>query len=466
MRIRMGDQARTAGHGLWVRDALHMASGGLLGMLLGIICLRHIDQKDNEDLAQYRAVRDFIASSYVERVDRQEILDRALHAAVEALDGYSRYYDSEQVAALERETSGVYRGIGVVFAPLVPPGQVLFAQEGSPAEEAGIVTGERIVSIGDRALDQLSARELREQISGSDSHGIEVAVAERSGAVRTLTVEPEELIDPSVRHARRVDEGARRIGYLAITSFSRKTPEEFDDALAGLGELDALVIDVRGNPGGVLEAAVLVANRFVAQGMLVSHEGRGPRVEFQARPEEATCAGLPLAVLVDGASASASEVFAAALQDHRAAVLVGTATFGKGVVQEVRHFDQGRAVVKLTTAHYYTSAGRNLERTVQGAWTGGIQPDIWVELGAQEALAVAQHLASHAPPPAALAALQAWEQELGVRLVPSHPPDRQLETAVALFRGVRPGAWTASSAPGDEAWTGPEPSSSEREQER
>jgi C-terminal peptidase prc len=260
---------------------------------------------------------------------------------------------------------------------------------------------------------------------------------------------PEELVDPSVRHARLIGEGLPRIGYLAITSFSRKTPDEFDAALVALGELDALVIDVRGNPGGVLEAAVLIANRFVAQGMLVSHEGRGAVVEFQARPEEATRAGLPLAVLVDGDSASASEVFAAALQDHRAAVLVGTATYGKGVVQEVRHFDQGRAVVKLTTAYYYTPAGRNLERTVESAWDSGIQPDLWVELAEDEALAVAQHLASHAAPPAALPRLRAWEQELGVQLVPSHPPDRQLEAALALFRADRPGAWTVDAA--DEA---------------
>jgi carboxyl-terminal processing protease len=423
-----------------------------MAVVLGIVWLRYSQQMDHSDLAQYRWARDFITSSYVEAIDDREVLDRALHGAVDGLDGYSRYYDSEQVARLDRETSGVYRGIGVVFAPISPPGQVLFAQEGSPADEAGIQTADRIVSIDGRALDELSASELSQLVSGADEGGVEVAVSDPTGAVRTLAVVPVELIDPSVRHARLIAGGEPRIGYLAITSFSRKTPEELDAALAGLGELDALVIDVRGNPGGVLEAAVMAANRFVAEGMLVSHEGRGTVVEFRARPEEATRAGLPLAVLVDGYSASASEVFAAALQDHRAAVLVGTATYGKGVVQEVRHFGQARAVVKLTTAYYYTPAGRNLERTVENAGYNGIQPDLWVELEDGEALSVAQHLASHAAPPAALPRLRAWEQELGVQLVPSHPPDRQLEAALALLRGERPGAWRtgAESAPGEE----------------
>ena len=207
------------------------------------------------------------------------------------------------------------------------------------------------------------------------------------------------------------------------------------------------MIDVRGNPGGVLEAAVLIANRFVAQGMLVSHEGRGAVVEFRARPEEATRAGLPLAVLVDGDSASASEVFAAALQDHRAAVLVGSPTYGKGMVQKVRHFDQGRAVVKLTTAYYYTPAGRNLERD-RGERVG--QRDRSRTCGSSSRKTRRWPWRSTSPAtrrrPQRSRRLRAWEQELGVQLVPSHPPDRQLEAALALFRAERPGAWTVEAA--------------------
>ena len=433
----------------WKRDATHLIAGSILGTLVAVIFFQFARQSTSEDLRGYEAIRNFVAGSYVEEMDPDEVLDRALRGLIEGLDPYSRYYDRNQISAINRDTSGLYKGIGVVFAPLSPAGQVLFPVEGSPAQEGGIQVGDRILTVDGRVVEQLSTQELLGVIHEAGPDGLAVHVADREGRERDLTLIPRELEDPSVRHARLIDPGAPaggRIGYVAVTSFSRRTPEELDRALAGLGALDALVIDVRGNPGGVLEAAVDLANLFVAEGPLVTHEGRTEVVVYRADPDKARLAGMPLAVLVNGDAASASEVFAAALQDHRAAAIVGSPTYGKGVVQEVRRFGDDRMVVKLTTAYYYTPSRRNLERTVDRAWNSGLQPDLWVELTDEEAREVAMHLSSYAPPDGALEALRAWEDDLGAPLVPTHPADPQLDAALALFRGERPGAWHVASA--------------------
>lgn len=399
-------------------------------------------------MSLYRKVRDFALTSYVREIDAPELQDRALRGMIESLDPYSRYYDHTQVAQLERETSGVYPGIGVAFAPIEPPGQILFALPGSPAQAAGLAVGDRIVGADGRDVSRLSLPELGEVIRAAarKGHRMALELEDRQGDRRSVQVEPAEVVDPTVRHERLL-EGSGGIGYLAITSFSRLTTSEFDEAVRSLGgrELAGLVVDVRGNLGGVLDSAVEIANRFVPEGVLVTHEGRTETVTFVARPGEALLAGLPLVVLVDGESASASEVFAAAVQEHRAAVVVGSPTYGKGLVQKVRGFGDDRAVVKLTSSYYFTPSHHNLERTVSDAWDCGIHPDLDVELSEPETRALHEHLASYGPPAEALPELARWEAESGQHLLREHPPDAQLDAALALFRGERPGAWPSSA---------------------
>ena len=147
---------------------------------------------------------------------------------------------------------------------------------------------------------------------------------------------------------------------------------------------------------------------------------------------------MPLAILVDGESASASEVLAAALQEHRVAVTVGVPTFGKGLVQRVESFGDGERVVKLVSAYYYTPSHRNIERTVEGSWEHGLEPDLQVALAPDEETLVRQFLASYSPPRSALAELAAWEADVGRSVYPRPPADPQLDAALALLRGEHP----------------------------
>lgn len=419
------------------RDALHLGVGVTLGAVLGLFGARLLARAEDPDAATYREVRSFVERTYVREVGREELLDQALAGMVERLDPYSRYYGPDEVAAVERETSGHYQGIGVVFAQPVSEARVLFTLAGSPAEKAGLRVGDQLVRVGGEDVAGMATSELRRRLGERDRGALELELRGRDGTLRTVSIGQEALVDPTVRHARIA---APDVGYLAISAFSGETPAEFDAAVADLREqgATALVLDLRGNLGGVLRSATRIANRFLRSGLIVSHEGRDTTQRYEASESEATLAGMPLAILVDKESASASEVLAAALQEHRVAVTVGTPTFGKGLVQRVESFGDGERVVKLVSAYYYTPSHRNIERTVEGSWEHGLEPDLQVVLRAEEEAQVRQFLVSYSPPRAALPELAAWEAEVGREVYARPPADPQLDAALALLRGEHP----------------------------
>jgi carboxyl-terminal processing protease len=230
---------------------------------------------------------------------------------------------------------------------------------------------------------------------------------------------------------------AHGIGYVSIAAFSRQTPQEFDRAVLLLEKegLRALVIDLRGNPGGILDAAVEIANRFIREGTIVTTEERRERHVRAALPEEAKLAGMPLVLLIDGGSASASEVLAGAVQDRAVGALVGESSYGKGTVQTLTKIGEDRAMVKLTTAHYLTPSGRRIERRETDS---GLAPDLLVACDQAERQRVHEYLGSYSPPPDTLPALESWERTEGVELFARPPADRQLDAACDLLRGVRP----------------------------
>jgi carboxyl-terminal processing protease len=431
------------------RDLVHLLAGTALGLSIGLL-IWHFGGKSSDlndadgDLARYREVRDFVRQNYVRELDSATLLDRALRGMVTKLDDYTVYYGPKDVATLERETTGHYRGIGVVFAQPASEARVLFALPNSPAAKAGLRSGDRMLRVAGRAVKDLAPGDLRALLGAPDRADLELALLGRDQTERTVMIGQDEMLDPTLRHARIVDE-TLGVGYVSLLSFSQESADEFDRAVEQLREqgLKALIIDVRNNYGGVLRAATRIANRFIREGLIVSHEGRREAVRYEADSSSATLFGMPLVVLVDGASASASAALASALQEHRAAVVVGSPTYGKGMVQQVKPFGDGEMVVKLITSYYYSPSHRNLERTVDHAWSSGLIPDVQVDLAKAEVELLHAFLQTYTPPQATRAEIAAWEHDEGRELYARHPADAQLETALALFRGEHPSARVA-----------------------
>lgn len=418
--------------------AMIFVTGAFFGMGLMFFVFQLWSPGREEDLQHYREVRDLVLSTYVGEATEEELLESALRGMLGELDDYSQYYVEEETARLDIDTSGHTVGIGVIVRDLDGP-VVLFPVEGSPAARAGVRVGDRLLEIDGEATSGLDTDEVSALMRGEPGSRLALRVRGRDGEERRLAVEREELLVPSVRRIRMEDAG-RGVGYLALTQFTGESAAELDRAvetLEGQG-MQALVLDLRGNAGGVLRAAVEIARRFVPDGVITSTEGRGePRLEA-ADPAAARLAGLPLVVLVDGLSASASEVLAGALQDHRAAVLVGTPTFGKGLVQTISRYPARRAIAKLTTSYYYTPAHRNLQRGTTPGADHGLVPDVVVELEPEAQRAVTRYLMAFEPPAEALPALRAWSEgeDLGLELDP--PRDAQLAAALDLLAGRRP----------------------------
>jgi carboxyl-terminal processing protease len=248
------------------------------------------------------------------------------------------------------------------------------------------------------------------------------------------------LHEPSVRRVRLLDR-ARGIGGLWISSFTEETTQQFDEAMEKLKKLGmrSLVVDLRFNGGGVLSSAAEVANRFLTKGTIYEQRGRKVDVKYDAVPGQATIPGMPAVVLVNGETASASEVLAAALADHSAAAIVGERTYGKGVVQSLKRFEDNGAYIKITTAYYFTPSGRNLERARDNdrgdPRAGGIAPDVVVELPREDRFRILQANAEYAVPEKYEANVESRRARRNLRSL--QVPDPQLDAALTLLRGER-----------------------------
>jgi carboxyl-terminal processing protease len=421
-------------------SALIFVCGLLAGALMLLIGRELWSSSDDSGLQHFAEVRDFARESFVREVSDQELLDDALKGMLAGLDPYSRYYDASQTQDLVRQTGGRYRGIGAVFRSPVEKGRVLYPLPGSPALAAGLRVGDQVLQLNGRGLEEFDAASFRAALGNPDPEGIRMQVRGLDGEERQLSVIPGSIIDPSVRHARMLDL-ERHIGYLAVTRFTTETSEEFAQCmefLAGRG-MKALVLDLRHNLGGTLSSAVEIARRFVSSGIIVSTEGRGDPIVYEADSAGADLEGMPLAILVNASTASASEVLAGALQDHRVAALVGEATFGKGMVQAIRSFGEAGGRAKVTTSYYYSPNHRNFERSADPNRDHGILPDLAIPLLAEERAPIQGFLESYSPGPEVLPALEAWAAESGQDLIPPMPVDPQLESALDLLRGRYPG---------------------------
>ncbi len=319
--------------------------------------------------AQLAEVMDRVQREYVDDIRQPELIDDALRGLVNGLDPYSSYLDAEEYADLRVSTAGTYAGIGIEVSTAERALRVIRPFRDSPAAAAGILSGDLISAIDGTPvgadLDSAMSR-----MRGARGSKVKLAVT-RVGQALPLefTVERAQVDVHSVAMIA-LDNG---YAYTRITSFSDTTAEDFDTGIVRLRrELNAkprgVIIDLRNNPGGVLESAVEVADQLLEEGVIVTADGRTPAARFtmKATPGE-VLPGVPVVVLVNGSTASAAEILAGALQDHHRAQLLGRRTFGKGSVQTVMPLSGGRAI-KLTTSRYHTPSGRS----IQGS---GIDPD-------------------------------------------------------------------------------------------
>jgi len=321
------------------------------------------------ETAQLAEVLDRVQREYVDTVSHPELVDDALRGLVGGLDPYSSYLDAEEYADLRVSTAGSYAGIGIEVSTADRALRVVRPFRDSPAATAGIRSGDMISAIdGTPVGTDLDAAMAR--MRGPRGSSVKLAIM-RTGQSLPLefTVERAQVDVHSVAMMRLDDTYL----YARITSFSDTTAEDFASSIARLrrdmkAKPRGVVLDLRNNPGGVLESAVEVADQMLESGVIVTADGRTPAARFtmEATPGE-VLPGVPVVILVNGSTASAAEILAGALQDHHRAVLLGRRTFGKGSVQTVMPLAQGRAI-KLTTSRYFTPSGRS----IQGH---GIDPD-------------------------------------------------------------------------------------------
>ncbi|MGB0466810.1 MAG: S41 family peptidase [Pontibacterium sp.] len=324
-----------------------------------------------EELRLFAEVFERIKNAYVEPVDDAQLLEDAVRGMLAGLDPHSSYMNAEEFSALQVHTSGEFGGLGIEVGLEEPYIRVITPIDDTPAQRAGVKAGDLITQLDDEPVSGMVLEEAINLMRGKAGDPIVLTIL-REGHDKPLKITVvRDLIQVASVKTRMLAPG---YGYLRISQFQVNTGKELLKQLAALSEdqaLKGLVLDLRNNPGGVLQAAVDVSNAFLNTGKIVYTEGRIPNSDqvFEAN-SNTELAELPLVVLINGGSASASEIVAGALQDHNRAVVMGTNSFGKGSVQTILPLGKERAI-KLTTARYFTPGGRSIQAQ-------GIEPDIEV----------------------------------------------------------------------------------------
>jgi len=323
--------------------------------------------QEDEDVSPYKEMRtlaravELIRQDYVDedKTDYEELIHSALRGMLEELDPHSDFMDPKDFKGMQEDTRSEFGGLGVVVTRKEDRLVIVAPMEGTPGFRAGLLPVDVLLEIDGQSAEKMSLRDAVDKLRGEAGTSVELAVA-RAGEAdpRKFRLEREVIKVPSVRGARILDSRGPRIGYVRVTQFSEPTGREFARALGELEKqgMEALVIDLRFNPGGLLGSAVEVAGEFLPGGALVAYtEGRSAAAarRYTAPGQGRRPRGYPVAVLVNGSSASGAEIVAGALKDSGRALLVGETTFGKGSVQSVVLLPDGSAV-RLTTAEYFT----------------------------------------------------------------------------------------------------------------
>ncbi len=335
------------------------------------------DEEKYKYLDLFGQVFDRVRSSYVEEVTDQELIEKAIDGMLSGLDPHSGFMNEEVFQEMQMDTEGKFGGLGIEITMEEGFVKVIAPIEDTPAYEAGVLAGDYIIQIDETPVFGLTLNEAVELMRGKKGEPIVITISRSNTEPFEIKIIRDYIKIRSVK-----SEVLNNIGYLRITSFNEQTESGLLDAIKKIekeNQIKGYVLDVRSNPGGLLTQAVKVTDIFLERGEIVSTRGRDKKDirRYRAKKSDRTN-GKPLVVIIDGGSASASEIVAGALQDHKRAIIIGTQSFGKGSVQTIIPFQVSNSDnltgIRLTTARYYTPSGES----IQGK---GIVPDIIIEQG-------------------------------------------------------------------------------------
>jgi len=350
----------------------------ILGVTVGLGRFHKVSALSNptyEDLRVFADVLGILQKEYVEETKSKDLIYGAIKGMLETLDPHSAFLPPNMYKEMQEETKGRFEGLGLEITLKEGILTVVSPIEDTPAYKAGIQAGDQILKIDGEATKTLTLMESVKRMRGPKGSKVTLTIM-REGfpKPKEYTLVRDVIPVRSVRY----ELLEKQYGYVRLIQFQEKTDSEFQKAVKALeeetkGGLKGLILDLRNNPGGLLDQAVKVSDRFIESGVIVSIEGRREehKMKFNAHPQEDNLARYPLVVLVNGGSASGSEIVAGAIQDHGRGIILGTQTFGKGSVQTIFSLKDG-AGLRVTTARYYTPNGRSIQAK-------GIVPDIVVK---------------------------------------------------------------------------------------
>ncbi len=435
---------------------------GLLGATLGVSAFAvttnsTASEKRAQTFKHLELFAEIVAkaqANYVTEFDEGEAIEAAINGMLASLDPHSSYLDPDDFKDMQAQTSGEYGGLGIEVTAQDGFVKVVSPMDGTPASRAGIKSGDYLTAIDGKSIVGLPLNDAVKQMRGAVGSNIAVTVVRENVEPFDVSL-TREVIRPEVVKSKTV---GNDVGYIRITTFNEQTVKALDKAIENVrkGPLKGLVLDLRDNPGGLLEASIEVTSRFVNGGEVVSTRGRH---DIDSKRYNAVRAArfpdqLPVVVLVNNGSASAAEIVAGALQDRQRAVVMGVTSFGKGSVQTVLPLGPNKGAMRLTTSRYYTPSGRS----IQGA---GIDPDFEVAAVRLSDKDIAE-LKTRAARYSEAALPHALENEQGAERKPPHVPadmppaeykgeDYQLDQAIALIHAgkavPKPRTTTAAAAP-------------------